>query len=221
MDKCIAPAAEKLLVSRAVPGMSHQVLAICCLMLSTCAAATAQDPQHFPEYPVQPPSRYAISTRQNDVSIGIKPVDSAEDQQTYFHTILSSKGFLPVFVVIHNRSKTDSLLLDKGSITCGSGASDASSPNENSGAQKAQIASAGFIPFIGPFISAGMTQGLSEVKQNLVLHELQSETLSPGETMHGFLYVPVPKKGPRRKIHLRIPIAWSGSDNTSVQQLTF
>lgn len=66
-----------------------------------------------------------------------------------------------------------------------------------------------------------MAKDASEVKQNLMLQELHSRTLSPGDTVHGFLYIPIPKKGPRQKMHIQIPIAWAGSDTTSVLQLEF
>jgi hypothetical protein len=54
-----------------------------------------------------------------------------------------------------------------------------------------------------------------------MLQELQSATLSPGSTVHGFLYIPVPKKGQRPKIHLQFPLAWAGSDKTSVVRIDF
>lgn len=189
-------------------------------MLLACAAP-AHSAQNFPNYPVRQPSDYSISARQGEVSIGLEPVESDQDQLTYFHTSLSHNGFLPVLVVVHNRSKSDSLLLDKGGISYGVGDSAKAAPKENTAGQKAAIASAGFVPFIGPFISAGMAEDASDVKQNLVLRELQSTTLSPGDTVHGFLYIPVPKKGPRPKIQIQFPVAWAGSNGTSVLRLDF
>ena len=41
---------------------------------------------------------------------------------------------------------------------------------------------------------------------NLLKKELQSKTLSPGATAHGFLYVRVPEKLAEREIHLQISI---------------
>ena len=177
--------------------------------------------QKFPDYPVRRPSDSSISLRQDDVSIGLVPVESVEDQMSYFHTALSPKGFLPVLVVVHNISKFDSLLLDKGGISSGMVDSAQTAPKENTAGQKTAIASASLIPFIGPFISMGMAKDASEVKQNMLIQELHSRTLSPGDTAHGFLYIPIPKKGPRPKIHLQLPIAWAGSDKTSVLNFNF
>ncbi len=196
------------------------MLGLCGLVLLSCVVS-AQGAQKFQDYPVRQPRDYSISARQDEVSIGIEPVESDQDQLTYFHTSLSHNGFLPVLIVVHNQSKSDSLLLDKGAISYGLGNSPNASPKENTAGQKAGIASAGFFPFIGPFLSAAMTQDNSEVKQNLVLRELQSGTLSPGDTVHGFLYIPIPKSGPIPKIHIQFPVAWAGSDKTSILHLDF
>ncbi len=193
---------------------------LCGLMLLACAAPV-RSAQKFPDYPLRPPSDYIVSALQDGMSVGIEPVISVQDQLKYFHAAISPKGFLPVLVVIHNRSKLDSLLLDKGGISYGLGNSDEPAPKENTAGQKTAIATTALIPFIGPFVAMGMAEDASEVKQNLVLRELQSGTLSPGETMHGFLYIPIPKKGPRPKIHIQFPVAWAGSDRTSVLHLEF
>ena len=184
-------------------------------------AALACGAQRFLDYPVRQPSNYKISAQQGDVSIALEPVESVDDQQTYFHTVLTPSGFLPVLVVVRNRSKSDSLLLDKQSISYGFGETDKAAPRENSAGQKAVIASTGFVPFIGPFLASGLAKDASQIKQNLMLRELQSGTISPDTTVHGFLYVPVPKKGPRPKIHIQFPIAWTNSNTTSVLPIEF
>lgn len=181
----------------------------------------AQGAQKFADYPVRAPSDCSASARGDDVSIGLEPVASVEDQMTYFHTLLAPNGFLPVMVVVHNRSKSESLLLDKGGISYGVGGAGKAAPKEDSVAQKVAITTTGAIPFIGPFIAMGLGKDASEVKQNMVVRELQSQTIAAGDTVHGFLYLPIPKKGARPKIHIQFPIAWAGSDRTSVLTLDF
>jgi hypothetical protein len=193
---------------------------LCGVVLLACAAPV-HCAQTFANYPLRLPGDYKISALQNEVAIGLQPVESIQDQLTYFHTALSSKGFLPVFVVVRNQSKLDSLLLNKSDISYGLDNSNGASPKENTAGQKAAIASTAAIPFVGAFISIEMAVDASEVKQNLVVRELQSGTLSPGDTVHGFLYIPIPKKGQRPKIDVQIPIAWAGSDKASVVHLSF
>lgn len=191
------------------------------LTLLAWVVVAAHGAQKFADYPVRPPSDCSASARQDDVSIGLEPVASVEDQMTYFHTVLSPHGFLPVMVVVHNRSKSESLLLDKGGISYGVGDPGKAAPKENSVGQKVAITTTGAIPFIGPFIAMGLAEDASQVKQNMVVRELQSGTISAGETVHGFLYLPIPKKGTRPKIHIQFPIAWAGSDRTSVLKIDF
>jgi hypothetical protein len=173
--------------------------------------------QKFPHYPVQHVGDCAVVARQDGVAIGVQPVDSVQDQMTYFHVALSPRGFLPIFVIIHNQSKDDSLLLDKSAISYGTD----NGPVENTAGQKAGVTITSAIPFVGPFIAMGLAESESQIKQNLILRELQSDTLAPGETMRGFLYVAVPKKGPRQKLRMQFPIAWSASGRTSTLNLTF
>ncbi len=196
------------------------------LGLLACAAPI-YGAQKFTQFPVRQANDYKISAQQDGVSVAIQPVESRQDQMTYFHIELSPKGFLPVFVVIHNGSKVDSLLLDESGIRYGLGGSKAEGPNENIVGRNAGIASTALVPLlggfavVGAFVAAGMARDASEVSQNMILQQLQSCTLSPGETAHGFLFIPIPKKGPQPKLQIQVPIAWAGSDKTSVVHLNF
>lgn len=152
--------------------------------------------------------------------IGLELVDKVSDQQAYFHTALSPKGFLPVFVVIQNQSKIYSMLVDKTEISYSLGGSKEAVPKVYTPGKTAAVASAEAIPYVG-LLALGAFANASKIEQNLISQELQSNTLSPGETVHGFLYIEIPKKGPRQKIHIQFPIAWSGSDRISTVKLDF
>ena len=177
--------------------------------------------QTFPDYPVPQPSHCAIHEQQKDVSVGLELMESPQDQMTYFHTALGTHGFLPVLIVIHNRSNSDSLLLEKDGISYAPDQAGKTKLHENSGGQKTAIVTTAFIPIIGPFISMGVEKQTSEVMQNLLLRQLQSETISPGSTVSGFVYVAIPKKGPRPNMWMQVPVGWAGSDRTSVLKLAF
>src|SRR6185437_7540656 len=184
-------------------------------------AVSGAGEQAFPEFPLQSPNDYAVSSQQGAVTIGLDPVEAPQDQLTYFHVAMASKGFLPLFVVIHNGSKLDSLIIDKAAITYGTEPPKGGPAVDNTPGQRAAFFTTAAIPWIGPFIAGGLAQSQSAVKQNLVLRELQSGTVAPGETIHGFLYIAIPKKGMRTKVHIQFPIAWSGSDKQSTLNLTF
>lgn len=171
----------------------------------------------FPDYPVNPASAYTVTARTADLTMGVEAVENLKDQQTYFHTELAPKGFVPVFVVIQNASQVDSFLFDKTKVRYGPIDAGVSTPKEGSKAGEALALAA--VPFVGLFASLKVISNAFEVQQNLLKKELQSTTLSPGTSAHGFLYIPTPKHAPREKIHLRVPITRAGADEAIVLDL--
>jgi hypothetical protein len=67
----------------------------------------------FPDYPVRQATDYPSKAEQAG------PVEDLKEQKTYFHTELTPKGFIPVFVVLQNASDGESFLFDKSGITYG------------------------------------------------------------------------------------------------------
>ena len=173
----------------------------------------------FPDYPVIRASDYAVSTQTTGLTIGVKTVENLKEQETYFHTELTPKGFVPVFVVIQNGSSGDSFLFDKTKVTYGPADSSASTPKLGSKAGESLVVAA--VPFVGLFAALKIISNVSQVQQNLLKKEVQSTTLSPGTSTHGFLYIPVPKDAPREKLHLRVPITRAGADEAFVLDLVF
>jgi hypothetical protein len=183
------------------------------LASSLCVAST------IPDYPVSHPGDYAVSTRAAGLSIGVQPVEDPKDQETYFRAELKAKGFVPVFVVIQNEASEGSFLFDKTKVTYGPADSTLSTPK--TGSRGADAFAAAAIPFVGIFAVPKIISNAAEVQHNLLKKEVQSTTLSPGKSLHGFLYIPVPKDAPREKIHLRVPITRAGADETLVLDLVF
>jgi hypothetical protein len=173
----------------------------------------------FPAYPGRPANAYAVSTQTDGLTIGLETVEDPRAQETYFHTPLTPKGFVPVFVVIQNGSNEDSFLFDKTKVTYGPTDSGVSTPKEGSKAGQSLAAAA--VPFVGLFAAIKIISNASQVQQNFLKKEIQSTTLSPGASAHGFLYIQVPKNAPRQKIHLRVPITRTGLDKTFVLDLVF
>jgi hypothetical protein len=78
-----------------------------------------------------------------------------------------------------------------------------------------------FVPLAGSIFAIIAFNNADAVRQNTMAKEVQSKTLSPGVSVQGFLYVPVPKKGPREKIHLQIPVTRTGTGETLVLDVVF
>jgi hypothetical protein len=146
----------------------------------------------FPDYPVRATASYGIKAERSGVTVAAEPVEDPRDQKTYFDTNLAGKGFLPVLLVIQNASATDSFLFDLSNVG-----------------------------YAGVSNGGGPDVGLNKIQENISKNRIRSATLSPGSSIHGFVYIPVPKKGPREKIHLQVPIAKSGTNQIFVLNLNF
>src|SRR3984885_816684 len=109
-----------------------------CVLLSVLTPGYAAE--KFPDFPLRAASDYGVFVQQGDVTIGLQPVEDINDQQTYFRTEFSRKGFVPVFVVIHNGSKSESVLFDKSKISCDLGNSSDTTPKAGiKGAATAEV----------------------------------------------------------------------------------
>jgi hypothetical protein len=177
----------------------------------------------FPDYPVRQAGEYAVTAERAGLTIGVQPVEDPKDQKTYFSTVLTAQGFLPVFIVLQNGSSADSFLFDKTGVTYGPADSSLPAtpkPSEKA-AQGVAIGSGLALSPAGMFVAAHLIGSASVVRQNILKKEVQSKTLSSGVSTYGFLYVPVPKNAPRQKTRLRIPITRAGTDESFVLDLVF
>jgi hypothetical protein len=152
--------------------------------------------QKFPEYPIRQATAYAINAQKAEIAIGLEPVEDIKEQQTYFREKLAQKGFLPVFVVVENKSATERFILDMSNL-------------EFSAASHALVK------------LTSINTYLNKTEDNIMAKELRSRTLSPGESTHGFVYIPIPKGGQREKINLQIPITKAGVSETFVLNFSF
>jgi hypothetical protein len=190
-------------------------------------AALLHASQAFPDYPVRPVAEYRIRAEKADITVAVEAVEDVKDQKTYFDTELTSKGYIPVFVVIHNGSKDSSFIFDKTKVTYNSTAVGNSALKQSSkgGVAIATVAASAMLlsPIYGPAIFLGTAKlaSASRIQQNYLSKDLKSKTLSPGGDTHGFMYIQVPKSGPRDKINLSFPLANTGTDDTITVELTF
>lgn len=183
-----------------------------------CVAAS------FPEYPAKPANEYATVIVKSGLAVAVVPVEDTEDQHKYFGIDLRSKGYVPVFLVIENRTSGDSFLLKKeGLMYSPAGRSGSTLPNpaNPSKADKA-LEIAGALPTIYTFMATIAASKAKELRQNLLKTELQSATLSPGQSIHGFVFVPAHRRHALRdKIQLTIPFTRSGSSESAIIDLVF
>lgn len=195
---------------------------IFCTIIVLSLALPSYSGHKFPDYPVRPAGDYAVTAEKGDVTIGVQPVEDLKEQKTYFETTLTPKGFVPVFIVLQNGSNTDSFLFDKTRVSYGPPGSNSTGPDVHSkSGEVIGIASLATISLVGAIVAGILNRNAEWVQENVVKKEVRSTTLSPGRSVHGFLYVPVPKEGPREKIHLQVPISKTGTSETLVLDLVF
>jgi hypothetical protein len=179
----------------------------------------------FPEYPVRPVSEYEFTAQGAGVIAAAHPEEDPKEQKTYFNTELGSKGFVPVFVVLRNDSG-GSVLFRKDALLYGIGELEAVGNTALPGIRSQTGEKVGYASFAalslgGAIIAMKLISNASQVQQNILKKELQSTTLAPGATAHGFVYIPVPKGRPRERIHLRISVSAAGSDENVSLELVF
>ena len=175
--------------------------AVVLVLTSVCYGGSLRT---FPDYPSRPVSACAVSAEQAGFAIGVQPMDDPKEQRAYFHLTLKSRGLLPVYVVILNKSRENSLLVDRSVIQSGVG--DRVPAPSTSPAMTPELAVGSGVMFglIGLLTALEKTSIVSEIRQNMIEREIQSRTLPPGAAALGFLYIPVPKNGVRERIRLRI-----------------
>ncbi len=184
----------------------------CMLVLLSFGRPAYAGPK-FADYPQRKASECAFKADKLGLIIGVQPVEDLNDQKNYFDSDLTKKGFIPVYIVIEDQSSADGFLFDKAGVKIGVGTANGSGPNTNSkSVETLQVVSALLISPVGLIIGAKLAKDEALVQTNILKKEVQSKTLSPGSSISGFLYLPVPKAGPRQPIHLMIPIIRSGDD---------
>ena len=192
------------------------VLSLTLLQASQSAA------QKFPDYPVLSASQYSSCQTKNGIRMAIEPVNEGDKQKKYFGVKFESQGFLPVLVVLENASESSSALLRRDLVTYGIGDNQSKSGGAGDISAKSKtgetVAVAGAVAFLpAMFIGAIMVARATEVKQNILVKELRSQTIAPGKAGCGFLYVPVGKPGTeKRKFRLNVPLSLDDSQETLV-----
>ncbi len=184
---------------------------VVCRLLLLPLATPIYAAHKFPDYPVHPASEYANKATEAGVIVAVEPMDDPEQQKTYFNSHLSSRGILPVFIVIQNISAADPYLFDRSAV----GLADAADVSGKGTRKTANLLTSGGL------VDLSLINDVTHERENLVKKEVRSRTLSPGSSVSGFVYVPVPTGTPRKKMHLQVPLTNAQSGEIQVMNLFF
>jgi hypothetical protein len=194
-------------------------LLLCVVGFSACLAVCQSDPQkNLPSAT----GDCTVHGTKDGVAVGLQPIENREDQEKYFGTDLGRRGVVPIFVIIENQSTSDVFILQRSEIRYGtfsSGSSEGVMTLHASGGT-ALVASA-FLPFAGSFLIDRYKHQYHEIVEKLVRNELQTRTVPAGASIHGFLYLPAEKNARRSGAILQIPLKMTGTDRTTLIELSF
>jgi hypothetical protein len=165
-------------------------------------------------YPDKKASECMAKAQRDGLAVGAQSMDDTRDQKLYFGTNMTEKGYLPVYLVVENNSSADSYLFDKSNVALAGTSADAVREARSKKGETFAMFGIG-----GIFAMRAITKG-TEVQENLLRREIQSKTLSPGVSVRGFLYVPIPKEGARGGISLQIPLVNTRTDEVQVINIT-
>jgi hypothetical protein len=184
----------------------------------SCVAAS------FPDYPVRPASEYANVLTKSGLVVAAIPMEDRQDQHKYFGMDLRSRGYVPVFLVIENQTPSNSVFVRKEGLMYSPAARSGSTLPNPANPRKADkaLSVAAAVPTIFSVMATVMVSKSKEVRQNILKRELQTATLSPGASAHGFVFVPAHwQHSLRDKIQLTIPFALPESSETVIMDLAF
>src|SRR2546427_2535567 len=174
--------------------------------ITTIIAGTGCGTLQLPPFQPQAAASYPVHQGQNGLIVAMKTMCDPTENKRYFGVDLLAAKILPILVVITNESNSDSfLILREKCAILDMNASGSAESTGLGGTKTAQVlggvavlagaaGSALLIPMIP--LAAKMGSDSVIIKHNLVVNELQTHTLEPGKSTFGFLYVPLPKKGP-------------------------
>ncbi len=169
--------------------------ALLSIMIVLHACTTLQ----LPEYQAKPLARYPSSLSKDGLSVAIHPLTDGEENEKYFGTDLVSNGILLVFVIARNEGSS-SFILKKDQFSLGNidrlteSTSDRERFGSESGGKGVLLVGALLISLPLQFLGGKMISNATIIKQNFLVKELQTETLSPGKTTQGFVYFRLPEE---------------------------
>jgi hypothetical protein len=191
------------------------MLILTSLLVEGCVSAS-----RLPAYPLRSLDQYPHALRADRLVLVAEAIRSSAQQEAYFGTNLTSEGILPVFVVVSNSSTGGSVLVDPQKTSLVAPSMEAK-PGEH------PIASDGTIPtgLLAATYAGGVAVALGSVvamplmiatgvmignRVNVQAHlqsqALRSQTVSPGKTVHGVQYFPVPDRRVGEGLGLRISL---------------
>jgi len=154
----------------------------------------------LPDYPTMSVTEYGPHKTADGVTVAIHPITSGTEASKYFGRNLLDRHILPVLVVVENKHAQDNFIIRKERIGLAGpqAAPDRGAVGSSTGATAVGAAAGVTIiaaPIAAPAVAvifAAMKSQANEIERNFATKELQQETIPPGMTKSGFVYLQLP-----------------------------
>ena len=187
----------------------------------------------LPEYPGVAVNQCRCRTEKGPLALAARPLTQKDEVKQYFGVDLLARDVLPVCLVVANTSGTSSFVVDRAKVSLAGGAQDSGDDKEKSKGETGEvIATAGAVALVaGPLVAAPvamligskMSSDAQMVQQNMRAKQLDRHTVSPGESVQGFVYFDISRY---REQHpdtgtIRAELLELGSGTNYEMELTF
>lgn len=198
--------------------------------LAILALVSVAHAGQYPDYQPLSASAYPSYQEQDGIGLAVVPLLDDSSQKRYFGENLLAQGFLPVYIVIENHASAKSAMVLRDRFAYGH---DDAAPVSRGQQQSRPVASRpGFWrqmtlavddPFLNLAARSAWMRHVSDQRMNLLAKELRSQTVSPGKSGGGFVFVPAGESIDRgrhrtpgfraaREVFLDLPVKGSQSD---------
>lgn len=186
----------------------------------------------LPEYPLVSVDECVYRTEKDPVAVAVLPLTQKNEVKRYFGADLLDRGVLPVCVVVENASRTSSFVVDRSKVSLVGDEQKGQNDEDGKSDAGEVIATAGAVALVtgplvaapvGLLIGAKVSSDAQMVQQNMTAKQLDRHTVSPGETVQGFVYFDISRYGGHYPDAgtIRAELTKLGSGETYEMELTF
>ena len=201
------------------PAVSAAMTRALILGLMACSASGCPT-MSVTQFEPGPVSGYPHVRQERDLVVAVQPLVDRSEIQKIFQSDLLDRGILPVLIVAENSGHSSGYIVSREHVYLarrGAAAVEAVLQDEvESGTAGEAVAMVGAPLLSLPLLVVGlkMSSDAQVIEHNLRDKELQTQTLSPGEHTHGFVYFQIPdgRAPPKRgyQIILRVTESMTG-----------
>lgn len=198
------------------PQCSLWLVALSVGLLSGCMT------MDIPADKVRPLAAYPLKVEQQGLTIAVSALERNEVKEVFGADIVDD-GVLPILIVAENRHASTSFALAKSKVMVADANAISLGRAGGVGQTKEMVGNtlSTTVVLLSPLALVGtkLSSDAQTVSHGMGLKELQSHTVDPGQQVHGYVYVPIPKDSRGSQINLRAIV--EATDTSNFKSVTF